>query len=87
MGKHIIIDVREPFEFASGHVEGAINLPLAQIMAGTNRLDDVPKDTKLIVYCRSGGRSATSIKYLEKMGFTDLINGINTDHVNSLELA
>ncbi len=79
--KQVIIDVREPFEFESGHVDGALNIPPAELMAGTHKLDDVAKDTKIIVYCRSGSRSNSSIQILKQMGFTNLINGINAGHV------
>lgn len=43
----IFIDVREPFEFARGHVAGAINIPPAELMRGAKALDNVPKDTEL----------------------------------------
>ena len=77
----IIIDVREKFEFKSGHVRGAINLPPHKLMAGASELADVPKDTQLILYCRSGARSAAAMNILRSMGFTNLVNGINKDHV------
>lgn len=77
----IIIDVREPYEYESGHVEGALNIPPAELLAGPKQLEDVPKDTKIIVYCRSGSRSNSSIQILKQMGFTDLVNGINAGHV------
>lgn len=77
----IIIDVREPYEYQSGHVDGAINIPPASLMAGAAELKDVPKDAEIIVYCLSGSRSAASIQILKQMGFTNLTNGINADHV------
>lgn len=77
----VIIDVREPFEYKMGHVEGAINLPPSRIMSGAPELEDIPKDTELIVYCRSGARSSASIHYLKQMGFTNVTNGINQGHV------
>lgn len=77
----IIIDVREPYEYAMGHVEGAINLPPAQLMAGAPQLAEVPKDTELVLYCRSGARSSASMHYLKQLGFTNMINGINQGHV------
>lgn len=80
--KILIIDVRDPAEFESGHVEGAINIPPAELMAGANDLKEVPKDTKLILYCKSGSRSNVSMNFLKHMGFTNLVNGINADHVN-----
>lgn len=80
----IIIDVREPYEYASGHVRGALNIPPAVIMQGVpKQLQDVPKDTELILYCRSGARSAMSAQFLARYGFTNLINGINKDQVEA----
>lgn len=77
----IIVDVREPDEFARGHVEGAINIPPSEIMSGAAVLIDLPKDSEIILYCLSGARSAASMSYLQRMGFTNLKNGINKDHV------
>lgn len=77
----IIVDVREPLEYKMGHVKGAINVPPAQIMAGAEKLRDVPKDTEIVLYCVSGARSNASIHYLKQLGFTNLVNGINKQHV------
>ena len=77
----IIIDVREPYEYSLGHVEGALNLPPAALMAGAKLLESVPKDTRLVLYCRSGARSNAAAHYLKQMGFTDVVNGINQLHV------
>lgn len=77
----VIIDVREPAEYANGHVDGALNIPPAELLSGAKQLENVPKDTKIIVYCRSGSRSNTSIKLLQQLGFTNLVNGINAEHV------
>ena len=79
----LIIDVREPEEFARGHVDGAINIPPAEIMQGSHVLKDVSKDTELILYCVSGSRSNVSKQILESQGFTNVINGINKDQVNA----
>ena len=81
MTKRIIIDVREPFEYADGHVDGALNIPPTELMAGAKQLADVPKDTELILYCRTGSRSNVAIQILRQLGFTHLVNGINADHV------
>lgn len=80
---HLIIDVREPDEYAGGHVKGAINLPLGRVMRGASELDDTPKDINLIVYCRSGGRAGVAEKALQKQGFTNVINGINKEQVEA----
>lgn len=80
----IIIDVREPFEFVSDHVAGAINIPPAQLMRGLPKeLQSIPKETELVVYCRTGSRSSTAIHILRSHGFTNLINGINRSHVET----
>ena len=79
----IFIDVREPQEFDRGHVDGAINLPPAQIMAGAKELVNIPKDTELILYCLSGARSNATMHLLKQMGFTNLVNGINKDHIKA----
>ncbi len=81
MSSRIIVDVREPYEFAMGHVDGAINLPPAGLMAGAKALENIPKDTEIVLYCRSGARSNASMHYLRQMGFTNLVNGINQAHV------
>jgi rhodanese-related sulfurtransferase len=79
----IIIDVREPFEYSTGHVKGALNIPPNKLMAGAKQLAGVPKDAEIILYCRSGARSAASINILQSMGYSNLINGINKDQVKA----
>lgn len=79
--KRIVIDVREPFEYQAGHVEGALNIPPADLISGAAALNGVDKDTEIIVYCRTGSRSNASIQILKQMGFTNLVNGINQGHV------
>ncbi len=78
----LFVDVRESEEFASGHVDGAINIPPAELMAGAHTLDSFSKDEEIIVYCRTGSRSAVAINMLKELGFTNLKNGINQDYVN-----
>ncbi len=80
---YTIIDVREPDEFADSHVEGALNIPLVEIMVGSKQLVDVKKDSPLLVYCRSGNRSRNAKEVLENNGFTDVTNGINENTVRS----
>lgn len=79
----VIIDVREPEEYITGHVEGAINIPPRQLMEDTPELDNVPKDAQIILYCRSGSRSNVAMQILQAKGFTNLVNGINKDHVEA----
>lgn len=80
---YVIVDVREPEEFARGHVKGAINMPPAEIMAGARQIQNFPKDTPLILYCMSGARSNAAMNILRGMGYTNLTNGINKDQVEA----
>lgn len=79
----LFIDVREPYEYERGHVDGAINVPPADLLAGAKVLANVPKDTELVLYCLSGARSNASMHYLKQQGFTNLVNGINKDQVTA----
>lgn len=63
----LLVDVRTPGEFASGHVEGAINIPFDQASARLAEFGD--KDKPVVLYCRSGRRSAIAKDTLEKAGF------------------
>lgn len=73
----IFIDVREADEFARGHVNGALNIPLSELMNNRTLKQDIPKDSEIIVYCRSGSRSTLAMQLLNKMGYTNVKNGIN----------
>lgn len=77
----LFIDVREPSEYALGHVEGSLNIPPAALMAGASALEDVPKDTDIVLYCVSGSRSNVSMQILQQQGFTHLTNGVNKQQV------
>ena len=79
----IIIDVRELEEYQRDHVEGAINIPPSELMAGSQQLKDVPKDTELVLYCISGSRSNMSSQILQQQGFTNVINGVNRQRVQA----
>lgn len=81
--KRIFVDVREPQEFAMGHVKGAINLPPRELMQGAKKLQDIPKDTELVLYCVSGSRSNASMNFLRGLGFTNLVNGINKNQIKA----
>lgn len=75
----IILDVRTPEEYNGGHIENAVLLPVTEIpdKAGEVLPD---KDAKILVYCRSGNRSATAAKELINMGYTNVYDfgGINS---------
>ena len=61
-----LIDVREADEFASGHLPGAINLPLSDFLERYGELD---KDKSYHIICRSGARSAQACAFLEEEGY------------------
>ena len=66
-----LIDVREPYERKIASIEGEL-VPLAQIMSFA---DNIARDKKVIIYCRSGSRSAQAVIQLEKQnGFDNLYN-------------
>ncbi len=83
--KTLIIDVREPSEYAAGHVEDALNIPPEQFVDGTfvERLAEVAHDTPIIVYCRTGARSHTCSQFLRQAGYSDITNGINQQQVEA----
>ena len=76
---YLILDVRTPEEFASGHIPNAINIPVETI--GTSPIPQLPqKDQLILVYCRSGNRSKTASQRLADQGYTNIaeFGGINT---------
>lgn len=63
----LLLDVRSPDEFRSGHVAGAKNIPVQEL---PQRLKELPPKTKpIVVYCRSGGRSAAAASALRNAGY------------------
>ena len=77
----ILIDVREPAEFETGHIASAINIPRGVLEfqvdahpAVANVSDPAlsHKTQPIVVYCRTGGRSALAALNLQRMGFTDV---------------
>lgn len=61
-----ILDVREPEEWVSGHIPGAVHIPMGQIV---ERLEEISFDEELIVVCRSGNRSSMVSEYLGERGY------------------
>jgi phage shock protein E len=76
-----LIDVRSPGEFANGSVKGAQNLPLGELQRMAAKLD---KKKSVVVFCRSGNRSAQGVAVLKAMGFTQVINGGSWQNVQNL---
>jgi rhodanese-related sulfurtransferase len=68
----VVIDVREPYEYASGHAPGALNIPLGQLIFRTS---EIPSAAAVYLICQSGRRSAQGTQALSARG----INAINIE--------
>ncbi|NSW54045.1 MAG: rhodanese-like domain-containing protein [Anaerolineae bacterium] len=76
-GGAFMLDVREPDEWQAGHIPGATLIPRGELEA---RLDELPTDRPIVVYCRSGNRSAVGRDILLDAGFlsvTSMAGGFN----------
>ena len=76
----IILDVREQDEYDSGHIPGAVLLPVGTIDENTAAEVIPEKDSTVLVYCRSGNRSKTASSTLAELGYTSIyeFGGIST---------
>ena len=71
----VIIDVRTPEEFASGHIAGAINIPYEKISQDIQSIKGLTKESPILLYCRSGHRAGIAQDTLELQGFKRILNG------------
>jgi len=62
----VVVDVREPHEYITGHVPGALSMPLATVPL---RHQELPRDRTLHLICQAGGRSAQAAAWLAKQGY------------------
>lgn len=67
----LLIDVREPHEFAAGHAPGALNVPLGDVARWA---ETQPKNQPTLVICQSGRRSLSASNTLQDLGFTAITN-------------
>ena len=65
------LDIREQDEFDQARIPGSTLLPMSQI---NSRWQEIPKDKEVVVYCRTGNRSAVLLGQLAQMGYTNLMN-------------
>jgi rhodanese-related sulfurtransferase len=65
--EHLLVDVRTPEEFSSGHIKGAVNIPVQEL---SQRLDEVAIEKPVVLYCRSGNRSAQAATILDQAGYS-----------------
>jgi len=64
-----VVDVREPLEWAHGHIQGALHIPMSEL---PGRVDELP-DGQTLVVCKVGGRSARVVAWLAQQG-RDVVN-------------
>ena len=74
---HFLLDVRQPEEYETARIEGAVLIPLAEL---PGRLSELPKDRPLVVMCHHGMRSAHAVHHLREAGFDahNLSGGIDS---------
>jgi len=65
-----LVDVRESYEYAAGHVAGSVSMPMAVVPV---RADEIPRDRTVYVICHSGGRSMQASMWLSAQG-VDVVN-------------
>ena len=75
----MLIDVRTPGEFAEGHLDGAVNIPV-ELPTFTAQVALLDPDMDYLVYCRTGRRAEIAIEYMDLLGLT-------TTNLGSLEAA
>lgn len=61
----VLVDVREPHEWAAGHAPDALHIPLGELPA---RVPELPRDRPVVAICRGGGRSARATAFLREAG-------------------
>lgn len=76
LSEHLILDVREPTEFAAGQLPNAVNIPRGLLEFQINNHPNFAGQhaAKIIVCCQSGGRSALATESLHKLGYTNAVS-------------
>lgn len=67
----LYLDVRTPMEFKAKSIKGFKNIPLDQI---PKRLNQIPKDKEIVLFCQSGSRSSSAARVFRKNGYENIIN-------------
>ncbi len=67
----VLLDVREPSEYAEGHIRDSVHIPLFET---TKRAGELKKENTILVYCRSGSRSKLASRFLAAKGFDEVYN-------------
>jgi molybdopterin/thiamine biosynthesis adenylyltransferase/rhodanese-related sulfurtransferase len=63
----VVVDVREPYEWDAGHIDGARHIPLGEL---PNRMNELPRDADVVFYCQTGGRSSRALDLARDAGLT-----------------
>ena len=81
----VFLDVREDEEWAAGHIEGSVHIPMAELSA---RQAEIPQDRPIAAVCRTGGRSAAVTEALARAGYdvSNLVGGVAQWRAAGLEL-
>ena len=66
----LVVDVRNPREWASKHIEGSLNLPLNHLQ---ERIDEIPRDKRIAIHCAGGYRSSIAASILQQYGITNMV--------------
>ncbi|MDF1583959.1 MAG: rhodanese-like domain-containing protein [Methyloprofundus sp.] len=76
LANHLVLDVREPAEFAAGQIPHAVNIPrgVLEFQIANHPIFSGQQTAKIIVYCQSGGRSALATESLHKLGYTNAVS-------------
>ena len=67
----LVLDVRTPEEYQQAHMRGALLIPVGEL---SKRVQEVPKDRPLLVYCAVGSRSVAAVNFLASKGYRELYN-------------
>ena len=70
----VVVDVREPHEYAAGHIPGAYNVPKDTVLTNADLVALKDKQIPIMVYCRSGGRAGDVLDALAEDGFSYVMN-------------
>lgn len=66
LSEHVFLDVREPFEWEAGHVDGSVHMPIGEVQ---RRFEELQRDRPVVVVCQVGQRSALVADFLTAQGY------------------
>lgn len=81
--KPVLLDVREPWEFQTCHIEGSVPVPMQTVPA---RMQELEEDEPIVCICHHGARSMSVAAFLERNGFSQVINLTGGVHAWALQV-